>query len=191
MQHVYAALYYRIATQLHTFTNGWISRPFSISLTSANAVSIAETVSLTAGEVGCWSKSGVREFYLTIIWIIQGATVNHCRDKWYTSIHLGMYKYSALTFTNWWISRPLPINFTSTGVVSIAENVTSSADVVGWWSNCSVRELHLTIGRIIQATTFDHCRDRLQTCTWECTNISATSTCTHIHKRVDLQTILH
>jgi len=68
-------------TCLLTFTRGWAPRPFSISFTSASAVSIAENVVPIAGVVGCWSNRGVSELHSTTHWIIQAATVNNCKYK--------------------------------------------------------------------------------------------------------------
>ena len=65
----------------------------------------------------------------------------------------------SLTFTRWWAPRPLFISFTSTGAVSITENVAPIAGIVGYWSNCGVRELHLTIYWMSQpATTNCNCK---------------------------------
>ena len=72
----------QLLTHSLTFTRGWAPRPFSISLTSAGAVSIADNVAPIAGVVGCWSNCGVRELHLTIYWIIQTATINcNCRRE--------------------------------------------------------------------------------------------------------------
>ena len=90
-----------------TFTRGWAPRPFSISFTSAGAVSIAEKVSTIAGVVGCWSNCGVSEFHLTIHWIIQTATINSCivQIKKIVSYVLTMYWsgiiFACLTHTTW------------------------------------------------------------------------------------------
>ena len=108
-----------------TFTRRWISRPFSISFTSASAVSI-ETVSQITSVVGCWLKCGIRELHLTIIRIFQAATVNHCRDRQQWACTGGCISTSAtqsLTFTGGWIPRPFSTSFTSASAIFIAESV--------------------------------------------------------------------
>ena len=65
----------------------------------------------------------------------------------------------SLTFTRGWAPRPLPISFTSAGAVSIPENVSPIAGIVGCRSNCGVWELHLTIHWVSQpATTNCNCK---------------------------------